>query len=123
MDGRQTVALLIKAPGLAAGGAERATQKVALVAAAASTQQDCFAAIGVTTPQFLSVTDNGRYVRVQCTQDFTIAFGPTGMGAPVIGTEWPLLANTIYEFWVDPTETRYFRAISAANATLFWYLG
>lgn len=123
MDGKEAIAQLIKAPALVADGTENAPQKITLAAGVAHAAAFCFSAIGVSASTFGSVTWVGRYIRIQCDQDFTIAFGLSGMGAPAIGTEWPLKADTIYEFWVELTLTPYFRAISASNATLFYYLG
>src|SRR5689334_442488 len=106
----------IRAPQLAAAGSRQSPAKVALGAAVACAEQD--------TGAFTATdTKNGRYFRVQCDAAFTIAFGPTGMGAPVVGTEWPLQANTVYEFsQLDATNDRFFRAISTPGGNLFWYL-
>jgi hypothetical protein len=125
MDIRQTVTLLIKPPALHAAGSERAVQSVALVAGVACAQQDCFVAAGGQAAAAASgaITTAGRYLRFQCDQDFTIAFGSAGMGAPVIGTDWPLRALEIYDVWIDTGETPMFRAISASNATVWFYLG
>jgi hypothetical protein len=122
MSGQVNLALLIRAPSLHSQG-ERSPNTVALVAGVASAEQDSLLAIGGLGGTYGSAVNIGRYVRIVCDQDFTIAFGTTGMGAPVIGVEWPLKADNIYDLFVEPAESRYFRAISANNATLFWYLG
>lgn len=64
----------------------------------------------------------GRYVRVVCDQDATITFGDVSVVAAV-ADDWPLAAGVPQDFWCGAPARGYFRARSAAAATLKWYLG
>jgi hypothetical protein len=79
-----------------------------------------------------------RYLSVICTEVFYVLFtsngkndatslpdpviATTGVGATVDGRCWgPLAANTTHDFEVGGDD-RYFKLISASNATARWYL-
>ena len=118
--------LRIRAPHPPADALPTSVVALALPGAGATAARDIMADAGIAHPNL----QDGYYFRIVTTVDAYLWFGADNtLAAPAAATGWPLAANQLQDFWIQPgiagetAADNFVRVFSVLAGTAKWYLG